>query len=140
MRLTVQLQGLDALSLKVRYLRDGARLGLKLGVSEAAGLFEAEAKEIVPVDTGALRDSIHTESVIDNPEEQQLAIDPDTPYAARIEFGFVGVDSLGRHYHQAAQPYMRPAFDMKQNEARQVIKDGVYEQLDSAMAGVSGRR
>lgn len=140
MRLTVQLQNLDALSLKVRYLRDAARVGLRLGVSEAAGLFEAEAKDIVPVDTGTLRDSIHTETLIDEAEKQQLSVEPNTPYAHRIEFGFVGVDSLGRHYHQAAQPYMRPAFDMKQDEASQTIKDSVFEQLDSAMAGVAGRR
>lgn len=36
----------------------------------------------------------------------------DTPYAARLEFGFVGVDSLGRHYNQPPYPSWRPALDV----------------------------
>lgn len=135
MRLTVQLSGLDALSLKVRYLREAAQTGLKLGVSEAAGLFEAEAKTNAPVVTGRLRDSIQTETVTDEPEQQVLAVAPDTPYDHRIEFGFIGTDSLGRHYHQAAEPYMRPAFDSQQDAAREAITSGVLEQLDAAMSG-----
>ena len=30
-------------------------------------------------------------------------------YAARLEFGFVGVDSLGRHYSQPPYPSLQPA-------------------------------
>lgn len=33
------------------------------------------------------------------------------PYARRLEFGFVGVDSIGRVYNQGPRPYMRPALD-----------------------------
>ena len=33
----------------------------------------------------------------------------DVPYALRMELGFVGVDSLGRHYDQAPRPFLRPA-------------------------------
>ncbi len=33
----------------------------------------------------------------------------DVPYALRMELGFVGVDSLGRHYNQAPRPFLRPA-------------------------------
>ena len=32
-------------------------------------------------------------------------------YARRLELGFVGVDSLGRHYTQAPRPYLRPALE-----------------------------
>lgn len=149
MILTVRMDGLDALSLKVRYLRDAAKTGLKAGVSEAAGLFEAEAKTLVPVDTGNLRDHIHTEVLVDEAEMQIRAVTPtveasnkygfEPAYARRIEYGFIGVDSLGRHYHQAAQPYMRPSFDSKKEEARAAITEGVYEQLDAAMAGVAAK-
>ncbi len=31
------------------------------------------------------------------------------PYACRLELGFVGVDSRGRHYNQAPRPFLRPA-------------------------------
>ena len=33
------------------------------------------------------------------------------PYAARLEFGYKGPDSLGRKFNQKARPYMRPAID-----------------------------
>lgn len=150
MRLTVQLRGMDALSLKVKYLVDAARNGLKLSVPEAADLFVQEAKIQVPVVTGNLRDHIHAEQIVDQPERQVHIVTPadpaanevgfDPPYARRVEYGFVGQDSLGRHYHQAAQPYMRPAFDMRQQEAREVIKEGVVSALDDAMSQVAARR
>lgn len=141
-------------SLDVKYLQRAAQQGLKLGADEAAGIFEAEAKELVPVDTGNLRDHIHSETVTDAPYVQERVVSPiippsaadgdwhgfEPPYARRIEFGFSGVDSLGRHYNQPAQPYMRPAFDTKQAEAKQAIKDSVYGALDNAMATVSQRR
>lgn len=150
MRLTVQLKGMDALSLKVRYLINAARRGLKDSAPEAADLFVQEAKVQVPVVTGNLRDHIHAEQTVDQPERQVYVVTPadlaaneygfDPPYARRIEYGFVGQDSLGRNFHQAAQPYMRPAFDVKQAEARQVIKDGVVSELDAAMSSVAARR
>jgi hypothetical protein len=34
------------------------------------------------------------------------------PYSLRLEFGFVGVDSLGRHYNQPPYPSWRPAADI----------------------------
>lgn len=33
------------------------------------------------------------------------------PQARRLEFGFVGVDSLGRHYSQPPYPHLGPAVD-----------------------------
>ncbi len=33
------------------------------------------------------------------------------PQGRRLEFGFVGADSLGRHYNQAPLPHFGPAFD-----------------------------
>lgn len=150
MNLTVQLRGMDAVSLQVKYLSRAAQLGLKLGVSEAAGLFEEEAKSLVPVLTGNLRDHIHTEVVTDQPETQVRAVTPvveasnpygfDPPYARRIEEGFIGTDALGRNYHQSAQPYMRPAFDNKREEAEAAIKDSVFESLNEAMNTVAAGR
>lgn len=33
------------------------------------------------------------------------------PQGPRLEFGFTGVDALGRHYNQPAFPHARPALD-----------------------------
>lgn len=46
-------------------------------------------------------------------------------YAARLEFGFVGVDSLGRHYNQPPYPSLQPAVseseDLLPDELRRVL-------------------
>lgn len=145
MRLTVSISGLSELDLKVRYMREAAISGLKLSVPEAAQLFVEEAKVMVPVDTGRLQEAIHAETLEDSDYRQTMQVAPfveagndwgfDPAYARRIEYGFFGTDRLGRNYHQAAQPYMRPAFDSKQTEAAEVIKSGVSESL----YGVMGR-
>lgn len=44
----------------------------------------------------------------------------DSPYAERIEFGFVGVDSDGRMVEQLPLPYVRPAIDSMSKDAAQV--------------------
>jgi HK97 gp10 family phage protein len=145
MRITVAIAGLDALSLRVQYMKTAAQTGLKLGVSEAAGLIEQEAKALVPVDTGNLQDAIHTENTIDEPETQEQTVTPaydadnkwgfDPAYARRIEFGFVGPDSLGRVFHQAAQPYMRPAYETQKQPAIDAIKNGILQELDAVVGG-----
>ncbi len=140
MQLTVQMTGFDALTLRVKYLKKAASSGLKFGVDEAAGLFEAEAKQNSPVLTGANRDSIATEIVTDEVEKQGRSIAPHMPYSARLEFGFVGTDSLGRVYNQAARPYIRPAFDTQQAAAREAITSGVRDSVIDAANQVAARR
>jgi hypothetical protein len=105
-------------------------------------LFETAAKQYVPVLTGNLRDHIHTEQVIDEPLRQEVIVTPvvessneygfDPAYARRIELGFVGVDSLGRNYHQAPQPYMRPAFEEQKEAAHETIVRNVKEEVVNA--------
>lgn len=150
MNLTVTMRVLDQLSLKVKYLRDGARNGLKFGLSEGAALIAEEAKIQVPVDTGNLRDRIHVEQGKGTAEKQTALVTPvneaaneygfDPAYARRIEFGFVGQDKLGRVYNQGAQPYMRPAFEMRKGDAREAIRESVYAALDDAANRVAMKR
>ncbi len=140
---------IDALSLKVKYLREAARLGLKFGVSEAGLIVETEAKLLVPVKTGKLRDAIHTETTRNEAEYQEVKVTPvreaandwgiEPAYARRIEFGFVGTDRLGRVYNQPAQPYMRTAGDTKAGEVKAAIIDGVRGQMIDA-TNISSRR
>jgi len=128
------------LAAKIQAWTNAARSGLKCGVDAGAALFEADAKDNAPVLTGRLRDGIHTEVLVDSNTVQQRAVTPvveasnkygfEPPYARRIEFGFIGVDSLGRHYNQAPDPYMRPAFDSQQDAAADALKDGVTSALE----------
>lgn len=61
-----------------------------------------------------------------------IGIGTDVEYARRIEFGFVGADSLGRVYNQAAQPYLRPALD--ENESAILKEISAVIKLQIAMA------
>jgi hypothetical protein len=140
--LTVSLSNAGLLA-KIAAAKLAAEGALKTGVAQAAAIFEAQAKENAPVLTGRLRDGIHTESVTDTPQVQTQLVTPtvdadnkygfDPPYARRIEKGFVGTDSLGRHYHQAPQPYMAPAYENKLSEASDAITGAVA----AAIAGVA---
>ncbi len=150
MKIIVKLTGFDKASLMVKYLTAAARKGLKNGSAEGAQMIVEEAKVHVPVDTGRLRDAIHGDLLVDEPERQGWQVAPfvaannkwgfDPPYARRIEYGFVGQDSLGRTYHQAAQPYMRPAVDAKRDEVRTTIKESIVTEMDAAMSQVAARR
>ena len=141
---------MSKLSLDVAYLTKAGQSGLKLSTSEAAALFVDEAKALVPVDTGNLQNHIHAEEVENTGSRYLMNVQPfneaandygfDPAYARRIEFGFMGVDRLGRQFHQAAQPYMRPAWDMHQAEAAEIIREGVYDALDAAMSSVAAKR
>jgi hypothetical protein len=42
-------------------------------------------------------------------------------YALRLELGFASVDSLGRHYHQAPRPFLRPTLFNNRDRIVQTI-------------------
>lgn len=49
----------------------------------------------------------------------------DASQARRLEYGFVGTDSLGRHYRQPPFPHVEPAFRQTQPGFIQALADGV---------------
>ena len=59
--------------------------------------------------TGAYRNSIRILEQEAGGDGSTFIVGTDAPQAARLEFGFVGVDALGRHYHQPPFPHWRPA-------------------------------
>jgi len=67
-------------------------------VRKAAFDVEANAKAVVPVVTGTLKNSIATEF----PTKTSAIIAPHTDYAVSVEYGI---------RRRTAQPYMRPAAD-----------------------------
>lgn len=80
-----------------------------------------------PYLTGTLRRSIRTEV-----EDDAVIVGTDVPYSRRLEYGFTGTDSKGRHYNQAATPYMRPAFDETRDEQMKAAIDAANELLRNA--------
>ena len=77
------------------------------------------ARALVPIDTGALYDTIRVE--VEGEVVQLVAgDDADVDYHMHVEFGTIKM---------AAQPYMRPAIDTKQNECNKVIAENLQKQI-----------
>ena len=91
---------------KLDALRRNSKGNLTKMVNEIARAIERMAKEFVPVDTGALRDSIHIERSgvygTGATKTIEVAVGSDLPYAKFPEFGT---------RYQAAQPFLLPAYE-----------------------------
>lgn len=95
-------------------------------LTDAAAIVEAEMKRLAPVETGNMRDKIHTTKPAIKPNEasirvqtgrrEEMGIDPNDPYyyPAAVEFG---TDT------QEPRPFVRPAIDNKKNEVQAVIAE-----------------
>jgi hypothetical protein len=126
---------------KLAAWKAAALAGLQESVPAGASLIVSEAQILVPVDTGNLRDHIHSEELTSTPTRVVHQIAPfvessneygfDPAYARRIEYGFFGADRMGRNYHQAGQPYMRPAKEVQGEAALTTIKHGVLDPMRS---------
>jgi hypothetical protein len=49
----------------------------------------------------------------------------DAPQSRRLEYGFVGVDRLGRHYRQPPYPHIEPAFRQTEPGFLEALRTGV---------------
>jgi len=84
------------------------------GVEHAAELGRAQIKGHASgrpgpnVITGQYRNSWQVEKR-HLPHGAQCTIGTEEPYGRRLEFGFVGADSLGRVYNQPPFPHVQPA-------------------------------
>lgn len=94
---------------------------MQIAAMEAAN----EARRRAPYKTGTLRRSIEVKEM----GPRQVAVCSELPYAARIEFGFAGRDSLGRLYNQPAKPYLRPAIEETRQRMAQVFAEEVRRAL-----------
>jgi HK97 gp10 family phage protein len=103
-----------------RYVETHVTPAVRASVLASVRVIEQAAKAIVPVDTGALRESI-TSDVDDSGRTIVGRVGPHTHYAAYVEFG-TGIAGAASAGHGAgpysptwagmpAQPYMRPALD-----------------------------
>jgi hypothetical protein len=105
----------------------------RISMAKAAGLkdFRDALLAATPIDTGNLRASLQTSpqggitagpykeygseyntstsnSVIDSlPVDGRVSFVYRAPYARRLEYGFTGIDSIGRNYNQAGRYWIR---------------------------------
>lgn len=121
---------------------------MELALVSGALLIQNAAKSKAPYLTGTLRRSIHigghtgqagdfAGNDIGGNGPREILVGTNVPYARRIEYGFSGADSLGRVYHQAAQPYLRPAMTEQQGavikEVAQALKAILKAQLGAML-------
>jgi hypothetical protein len=85
------------------------------------------------VATGDYRRAI---SVTNEHELGQASSDVGTnaAQAARLEYGFVGLDSAGRHYQQRPYPHWEPSGDLAE-EAAVDLMDGAADAIERAFGG-----
>lgn len=108
----IELIGADAAIAKFLGLAAAAEAVAEESARQAAEPIEASAKERVPVDTGALRDSIHIESEVENgvADARVVAGGDSAPYAVFVEFA------------PDNEPFLRPAADDGKDQAVKTIE------------------
>ena len=106
MNITTSWEGLAGFRAALSARAAGLPARLSEAVAETAYEMRDQIQANAPVDTGNLRDSVMTAvGAFD------AMVGAGAPYAARIEFGFYGMDSLGRSYNQAPRPYFSTGFE-----------------------------
>lgn len=133
LKASVKITGDKELLAKLKRLGSAAQ-GQTLVRAATAGILPIQNEAIVKVakDTGNLSRSIHTETIKSSQNYAEVSTGTDVEYAARIEFGFMQADSLGRHYNQPARPYMRSAFDTKKAAAENETKAALRDLINAA--------
>jgi len=92
--------------------QEGLKEAISKGFEKTVFDILADSKIACPVDTGALKSSLHTKKI----KEDEYELISRLPYANRIEYGFIGRDKLGRFYFQ------RPVFFVKRSIFKNIPK------------------
>lgn len=72
--------------------------------------------------TGTLRRSIGLQ-VTHSRDEATASVGTNAAQARRLEFGFYGMDSLGRRYNQPPYPFLGPALDRIQSGFEKAMEE-----------------
>lgn len=119
--MTDGIQGLDELLAQFKELEN---MDLVDAEKDGVQVFVDEAKVLVPVDTGALQDSIRVE--VEGDLVQFAVGGGNIDYALYVEMGTSKMP---------AQPFMRPAIDTKQKEALKAIGANLEKQMRRIASG-----
>lgn len=106
----------------------GRHSGVVYGGHQASAAGETPA-----VDTGVLINSINTWVEDESSDSVTMGIGSGIVYAARLEFGFMETDSLGRKYNMQPRPYMRPAVDNNAGKIEQAIAVTLKRAIEGAL-------
>ncbi len=122
-----------------RYIATRVTPGVIAGVKAAQGLIVQEAKDLCPVDTGFLRDSITAGEPDETGKSVVGTVVASAPYAGYVEYGTGqrGASSAGAGPYpynpkwpgQAAQPFLRPALDSTRTVVREAFASSLSVEL-----------
>jgi HK97 gp10 family phage protein len=102
MKMPEGLTGVNESIVSMKKIDTALKTGMSKNIEEMAKEIAIEAARIVPIDTGALCDSIRYEKIDEETAEIYAGYPDKAEYAAYVEFGTRKMDP---------QPYMRPAAD-----------------------------
>ena len=103
-KINVNAKGIDDLKNKLKN-------NLPNGIAKAGEAVVKQAQAICPVDTGALRESIHSEA-----EGLTAIVSANTHYALYVEMGT---------YKMPAQPYLVPGLENSEADIEACIKEAL---------------
>jgi HK97 gp10 family phage protein len=110
---SVNIDGLEEFNRFIENVTTQIESEVSAFIGETAYKIERDAKLLCPVDTGRLRQSIHTQY---NAGEFKATVGTNVEYSTSVEFGTI---------RQRPQPYMIPAF----TKWKQKYIDGLEEIL-----------
>lgn len=127
-RRAVAVLGLEELFEALGEQKEAVRKAQGPALAAAGAVVQDEAKRLVPVDTGTLRDAIVVDAIRKAGAVVAVEVGPTNPpafHAHLVEFG--------TNRGSPAQPYMRPAWDTKKGEAidaaKRVLKEAITRGL-----------
>jgi len=94
----------------------------KTAVKLAANEYKNDVQQDAPYKTGTYRRSIHVEMQGDD----TALVGTNLVYAKRLEYGFVGADSLGRVYNYSGKPHFRPNLDKNHDKYVRIYEEELY--------------
>ena len=144
----IKVAGLDKLLKKLDQFGGSISKSTQKALLHAGAVIEKGAKKHCPVDTGELRESIHTQSV----DENTVAVGTNVKHSIFVEFGTgpKGDPAVPHttkeywHYQDAAgnwhtshgqspQPFMRTGFAEGKDKAVDAAKDSLREDVKELM-------
>lgn len=140
---SVSIIGYEELERKLDGIPNDINNALLEASEEVAALMRETATLLVPVDTGALKQSINT-SILPTTEGVDVSLGTNLHYAPYVEFG-TGIkgSSTGRAYGdhvapvdysvewkgQSAQPFLRPALYDNESNIKEIVQKHIDEEL-----------
>lgn len=141
--MSVEIKGLDSLIKKLGTVEGAVQQGLYRGIGKTMTVIEGDAKDLCPVDTGELRNSIHSKTEIKG-DSISGEVGTTKTYSSYIELGTGQRGSsspsppkapIGDGYREdwtgiSAQPYLYPALMQNKETANDLCTQELQKELN----------